>query len=428
MKLSWRFFLCLVPGLCGASEIPQPILPQGVGVNIHFVTGHERELDLIQAGGFKFVRMDFAWTATEKVKGQYDWSEYDQFLDNLDKRGLRTILILDYSNPLYEQSVVCTNPMNNQLHTAIAAPQHPESVTAFVRWAAAGVQHFRDRHVVWEIWNEPNIEFWSPVPDAKQYATLALATCKAIRQVVPNATIIGPASSEFPWDFLETLFKAGALEYLDAVSVHPYRRPNRPPETAAADFKQLRELIGRYAPPGRKVPILSGEWGYASSSKKGVPLETQAAYAVRQQLSNLLEGIPLSIWYDWKNDGDDPAEREHNYGTVYQDLKPKPAYLALQVMTHQLSGYTVSRRLSLGNEQDYVLVCTNAAGNRMLAAWTLGEPHTTTLKLNASHAAGARLIDSLGAESPLSVQSGQLRLELAAAPKYVALGAYQSRP
>lgn len=423
MKCEWLALLCLGSFFCRAAEIPQPVIPAGVGVNIHFVTGHEHELDLIQAAGFKFVRMDFAWTAIERTKGQYDWHEYEQLLDNLDKRGLRPILILDYSHPLYEASVTCTNPMNNQLHTSIAAPQHPDSIAAFVRWATAGVQHFRGRHVLWEIWNEPNIEFWSPHGDAQQYATLALAVCKSIRSTTPDATIIGPATSTLPWDFLETVFKAGALEYLDAVSVHPYRRPNRPPESAAEDFHKLRELIERYAPESRKgkIPILSGEWGY-SSFTKGVSVETQAAFAVRQQLSNLLEGVPLSIWYDWKNDGDEPKENEHNFGTVLPDLTPKPAYTAIQTMTRQLSGYRIARRFSVHSDQDYVLMLTSNNGPRKLVAWTIGEAHIVHLDISGNAGTAFQIVSGKGETSSAKVDSGKLAIELTQLPQYVTLG------
>src|SRR5437899_1618961 len=278
-----------------AAEIPEAVIPAGVGVNIHFVTGHERDLDLIAAAGFKFIRMDFGWASIERKKGEYSWSEYDQLLAHLDERRIRALFILDYSNPLYEQTVSSTNPISHALNKTTASPQHPESVAAFARWAAAAAKHFHGRHVIWEIWNEPNIQFWSPKPDAQQYTTLALATCKATRESEPQATVIGPASSEFPWPFLETFLQSGVLEYLDAVSVHPYRNPRNSPETAAADYKKLRELIEQYAPPSRtQMPILSGEWGY-SSHTKGVSLETQAAFAVRQQLSNLLNNVPLSI-------------------------------------------------------------------------------------------------------------------------------------
>ena len=49
-----------------ADDLPPLTLPQGVGVNIHFTTGHERDLDLIAAAGFKVVRMDFTWSSIER--------------------------------------------------------------------------------------------------------------------------------------------------------------------------------------------------------------------------------------------------------------------------------------------------------------------------------------------------------------------------
>src|SRR5207249_3455576 len=197
------------------------IFPAGVGVNIHFVIGHEAELDMIATVGFKFVRMDFSWEGTEKQKGQYDWSGYDELTANLDKRGLRAVYILDYSNPLYEEAVESKDPTTGSMRKTTASPQHPESVGAFASWAAAATHHFHGRHILWEIWNEPNIQFWSPKPDVEQYTRLALAACKAIRAAEPGATIIGPASSGFPWKFLESFLGFGVLEYLDAVSVHP---------------------------------------------------------------------------------------------------------------------------------------------------------------------------------------------------------------
>jgi hypothetical protein len=262
----------------------------------------------------------------------------------------------------------------------VASPRHPESVAAFARWAAAAAVHFRGRHVLWEIYNEPNGGFWRPKPDAAEYTTMALATAKAIREAEPSASIIAPAMSGFDWKYMETFLQSGVLEFLDGVSVHPYRPPNRPPETAATDYKRLREMMDRYAPESKrgKIAILSGEWGYASNTR-GVSLETQAAFAVRQQLCNLLNGIPLSIWYDWKNDGRDPADNEQNFGTLTEDLQPKPAYTALKTMTAELSGCRLERRLDGMAETDFVLVFVNGAGARKAAAWTLAEPHVVQL-------------------------------------------------
>jgi hypothetical protein len=376
MKLS---ALWLAPGLLPAvlcAQIPPAVIPAGVGVNIHFITGHARDLDLITNAGFKFVRMDFSWQATERKAGVYDWVEYDALTASLEQRGMRAIYILDYVNELYEPMVDARRAVGERApERHLASPRHPESVTAFARWSAAAARHFQGRHILWEIYNEPNGDFWRPRPDAAEYTTMALATAKAIREAEPSATIIAPAMSGFEWKYMEYFLKSGVLEFLDGVSVHPYRPPSSPPETAAADYKRLRELMDRDAPKSKrgKIPILSGEWGYASNTK-GVSLETQAAFAVRQQLSNLLNGVPLSIWYDWKNDGRDPDDGEQNFGTVKDDLQPKPAYAALKTMTEELNGYRLQKK-SASTETDFILIFVNGDGHEKVAAWTLAQPH-----------------------------------------------------
>jgi polysaccharide biosynthesis protein PslG len=420
MKMAFRALLVsIAPLFSSAQELPEPTIPNGVGVNIHFVTGHKEDLDLIQSAGFKFVRMDFGWAGIETQKGQYRWSEYEQLLDNLDQRGIRAVLILDYSNPLYESQVTSTNPLTHELHQTIASPQHPESVAAYAAWAAAAAKHFHGRHVLWELWNEPNIDFWSPKPNVRQYTTMALAAAKAIREANPSATIIGPATSGFPWEFLETFLQSGVLRYLDGVSVHPYREPRRAPETAASDYQRLRTVITSHAPSEKRdVPILSGEWGY-SSWQRGVPQDTQAAFLVRQQLINLLNQVPLSIWYDWKNDGDDPKENEHNFGTVQSDLKPKPAYSAVKTLTHELLGYRVGHRQTVESDRDFVLVCTNTIGDQKLVAWTTGEPHELKLAVPAGYQVGG--ISTTGAPLPTPVVDGTCQIPLSASPVYLTI-------
>lgn len=402
-----------------AADLPPLVFPEGVGVNIHFVRGHERDLDLIRDAGFKFIRMDFGWASIERQRGEYDFSAYDELTYNLEKRGLRALYILDYANSLYEEEQLTKNPINGREERNTASPQHPESVAAFARWAAAAAKHYQGRRVVWEIWNEPNIFFWKPKPEVTQYNALAFATAKAVREADPAATIIGPATSEFPWEFLEKFLQSGAMPFLDAISVHPYR--GRAPETAAADYARLRGLIEKFAPSEakRRLPIISGEWGY-SSHAKGVSPETQAAYLVRQQLANLLAGIPISIWYDWKNDGDDPKENEHNFGTVLPDLNPKPAYQAMKTLAGELSGLGIERRLPTVNTNDYILLLTNVLGGAKLAAWTTAPSHAATVALPFRlHSATGHDIN--GGTIPILTVEQSVELTLTEAPRYVTL-------
>lgn len=410
-SLTCAFVLCAATAF--AADLPPLVFPEGVGVNIHFVRGHERDLDMIRDAGFKFIRMDFGWSAIEKKKGEYNWSDYDELTANLEKRGIRPIYILDYGNALYEERMASTNPITKKQVFEVASPQHPKSVAAFARWAAASAKHFKGHRVVWEIWNEPNIFFWKPKPNADQYATLALATAKAVREADPDATIMGPASSEFPWPFLETFLKSGVLEYIDGVSVHPYRSRRKTPETAADDYAKLRKLIEQYAPneAKKKTPIISGEWGY-SSNTKNISVQTQAVFLARQQIANVMNGIPISIWYDWKNDGKDPNENEHNFGTVDYDLTPKPAYLAAQTLTRELKGFSIQRRENVGNTNDFVLSLRNLSGALKVVAWTLGEEHTVRVH-------GAKVSNVFGEPVNVSPHGDYIELRLTGAPAYV---------
>ena len=221
----------MTSSLALSSEFPSPVVPDGLGVNIHFTGEPARDLDMIQAGGFKFIRMDFAWQSIEKEKGVYDFAPYDELTAALAKRGIRALYILDYGNPLYEtdQSV-----------------RTEEGRQAFARFAATAAERYRAKGIIWELWNEPNIGFWKPQPSVDDYMKLAKAVFPAIREADPGALRVAPATSGVPLDFLEQCFRRGLLELVDGVTVHPYRQD--PPETAAADYLRLRALIARYRP------------------------------------------------------------------------------------------------------------------------------------------------------------------------------------
>ena len=362
-----------------------PAIPEGFGVNFDFTEGRPGELKQLSAGGFRWVRTDLKWDVTEKEKGQYDFSAYDRLMGELKPYGIRALFILDYGNPLYENG---------------EPPRTEASIQAFARWSVAAATHFRGQGVLWELYNEPNHSlFWPPQPDVQEYIALALAVGRAWRKSVPDEKLIGPATSEIDFDFLESCFKAGLLQYWSAVSIHPYRHSD--PETAAADYCRLRELIRVYAPAGvtgpgdknvtqKEIPIVASEWGY-STVWRGFSEEKQARMLARAWLTNSANGIQLSIWYDWHDDGLDPSEAEHHFGTVSNPYKadrepvydPKPAYLAAQTLTSFLKGYRFERRLPLASDDDYLLVFRNGDTLRF-ATWTTRAAHQLLLPLPAN--------------------------------------------
>ncbi len=44
-------------------SLPSDIVPDGLGVNIHFTDAQPGELDMLAQGGFRWIRMDFGWAA-----------------------------------------------------------------------------------------------------------------------------------------------------------------------------------------------------------------------------------------------------------------------------------------------------------------------------------------------------------------------------
>lgn len=382
--------------------VPEPVVPLPFGVNIHFTRAPRQELDLLADGGFRFIRMDFSWAHIEKQRGVYDFSDYDVLVRDMTKRGIRILFILDYGNPLYDNAM---------------APYTDEGRAAFARFASAAAKHYAGKGILWEIWNEPNIlPFWRPKPNVEDYAKLALVVIDAIRKADPNAFIVAPASSGFPWDFMETLGQRGVLAKLDAVTVHPYRP--QPPETAESDYRRLRLLLDRYS-PRKHLPILSGEWGY-SDVWMGMDMQKQARYLPRQWLNNLANDVFLSIWYDWKNDGEDPKEPEHHFGTVYHDLRPKPAYISAKTLTSTLGGYRYLRRIALPNPDDYLLLLRK--GDELaLAGWTTGDPHPITLSLPRL---SVQIVEMMGKTRRVTVSGAPFVLDLSEQPQYVLIPAH----
>jgi len=394
------------PAQPAVAALPGPIVPEGMGVNIHFIDPRPGEMEMLAAAGFHWVRMDFAWEGTEREKGDYDFSAYDRLMAALDKHHIRAVFILDYANRHYDRG---------------QSPSTDDGRQAMARWAAAAVRHFRGRGILWEMYNEPNISFWKPKPDVNQYAKLALAIGQAIRAAEPAEPYIGPATSRIDFSFLEKCFQAGLLQYWSAVSVHPYRQEG--PETAVAEYDRLRQLIDRYAPQGKRIPIISGEWGYSSAWKKHDEA-TQGKMLPRQWLVNLSHDVPLSIWYDWHDDGQDAKESEHHFGSVHFPYdaarqpvyEPKPSYLAAKTLTTALGGFRFEKRLPQASGDDYVYVFTNGE-RKQYAVWTTStKEHLVRIAIDSGQ---ITVTGHLGQTLPAISSSGSVEITLSDAPKFL---------
>jgi hypothetical protein len=390
---------------CAANShklLPGPVIPEGFGVNIHF-RGQPSDLDMIAEAGFSLVRMDLTWALIEYTKGIYKFEQlgYDSLTEGCTKRGIRLLYILDYSNSLYEKGRSVRTQAGRE---------------AFAEFAEAAAERYSDRGILWEMWNEPNIKhFWDPQPSVEDYCKLVELTAPRISKADPNGLVVAGATSQIPLGWLEECFKKGLLEWIDVLSVHPYR--SQRPETVIADYADLRRLVKSYVPQGKQIPIISGEWGYSNLNWDRTRLseQQQAEYLARMFLINLHQGIDVSIWYDWKNDGTNPNEREHQFGLVRHDRNPKAAYLAAKVIASTLSGYRIEERLDLGNERDFAFRLTNGE-EQAIAFWTTDDKHNVILPIEPGE---VTLVGLYGGKVAIKWKSENLKLRATKSPQYL---------
>lgn len=391
-----------------AQEIQQDLFTNSLGVNIHFRSGHIDQLKLIKSAGFSVIRVDMKWEQVEKVKGVYDWSEYDAFIKELKAVGLRPMFILDYSNRLYE-------PMFEGLNKPYP-PRSDVSIRAFSRWAAIAAQRYSGESVIWEVWNEPNHKVhWPSTPNVKEYFNLLKATYTAIKSADKQAIVVGPASAGIDWDYLESLFSLGGLQFLDAVTVHPYR--DKEPETVVDSYDRLRKLIASSMGSSKFRPaVVSGEWGYPTHSL-GITWQEQAKYIVRMMLTNYFYEIPLSIWYDWRNDGTNFLDKEHNFGILISNGKPKPAFFSFKNMSDHLSGLKFESKEK--KDDVYKMTFLDSTANKTVVLWSAQKGRNYGFAFDCASAPLPIIYDLYGSKLPFKCKDDQIDLSLDDGPLYI---------
>jgi polysaccharide biosynthesis protein PslG len=403
-----------------ATTLPEFVIPQTFGLQLKGNNCSAENLDEIRGLGLAVVRRGFAWADTEKEKGVYNFAGYDRLLEDTKKRGLRVLGCIAFDNKLY-------GPV-----------READGRAAYARFAAALAARYREHHILWEIWNEPNtMTFWGKhgkKGNSEQYATEYTALVKevvpAMRKADPGCFIMGGSvSCLWPPSYLwtESCFKQGILQSgIDAWSVHPYGFKS--PEEYPDAYAKVRKLMEQYAAP-KNFPLLNSERGYPLKKAEGwaggpasLAMQFQAWHLVRQYLVDMLCDVRLTNWYEWTGE---------EFGIV-RGKDHLPAYDACKVMTEQLGGYRLVKRLPLGTPVeaplDFALLFEKPTGEQKLVVWTAPpadqspdktKDHTVNLPIDA--AGPLELCDLFGKKSPFTVSDGKFTVTLTGSPQYVML-------
>ena len=231
-----------------------------MGISVHLAGDPgmlPRQLSVISQAGANTVRDEVAWANVEQEKGHLAVpSGVDHLVNQALNANLQPLLILDYGNRFYDLG---------------DKPLSPQALSAFARYAAFVVQHFKGRVHMYEMWNEwngmvGNTHHGSP----QDYVRFLRVVYPAVKATDPSAVFLGGAIGGLKLDWLSTMLSAGGEGSFDALSIHPYNfdKPARTADAWAHDMLTTEDVIHRYT-GGRDIPLYITEMGWPTFSGPG---------------------------------------------------------------------------------------------------------------------------------------------------------------
>lgn len=331
---------------------------------------------LMANGGISTDRDEAFWAAAETTKGVIQFPQrVKDYKAALDANNVDFLHILDYGNPLYYPD---------------EAPSTDEQRAAFTRYAVAAVDEFGTAHTTYELWNEWNLRDPNGAAKAspENYVALLKMVSTAVRAKHPDVKLTGPSLAVInDWQGWFTKFAdLGGLDYVDAVTIHPYVQP-LDPEASVAYVNTIRSIMAAH---GSSKPIYITEQGWATGTNPSAVSEpAQARDLVRGQLLAYGNGVARYSSYNFMDSGTDPSNVEHRFGLVRNRLDsrgalvPKPSYVATAVLARQIDELPLIGQTRFGtNGYD---VSFNAGGGQSVhAVWS-----TTPGLVNVAAPAGS---------------------------------------
>ena len=378
----------------GGSPKLIPDSPYGMGIYLGQrwpSTEMEKPAQMAEHMGIKWMRDEFNWGHVEPEKGKWNFERFDASVETATRHGVSIFGLLCYWAPW-------------------AKPHTEEGIQDYCNYVKTVVGRYKDRIKYWEIWNEPNIFFWTGT--IEQYTTLLKAAYDAVKEADPEAKVIGCCTAGTDLNFIEQVFKFGGFDKMDILSIHPYRYPPTPEETGfIEELKKADALVRKYGAP-KEIWITEIGWptnigGNGSSEAK------QAAMIVRTYLQAIASGVVQKVfWYNYRNDGMDVFYNEHNFGIMRRDHSPKPACVAFQTMTSNLEGKKFVKDLSA--RKGVYAYLFEGENERTIAAWCASGYATLSVKGEV-----ATITHLTGRNVPAVSQYGRMFLAISENPVFM---------
>jgi xylan 1,4-beta-xylosidase len=335
---------------------------------------------------FHAIFLDDMGVYSEDDQGRpvYDFSYVDQAYDGLLQNGVRPFVELSFM----PYKLASKNAIHAFWYGQNVAP--PKDWNKWDELIFQFTRHLVDRYGLedvqnwyFEVWNEPNIDFWAGEPKQPTYWELYDHTVAAVKRVNPRLRVGGPATAQAAWADAFIQHCAEKHVPVDFLSTHVYGNDQ------AQDVFGTNEVIPRDRMVCRAVrkvhdqirasalPALPLIWSEFNASYKNEPEITDSIYMgpwladTIRQCDGLVDEMSYWTFSDvFEEQGVVKQPFYGGFGLIAAGGIPKPSFAVFQLL-HQLG----AQRLALDSES--VLATRGADGSLVVAAWNLIPPEKT---------------------------------------------------
>jgi xylan 1,4-beta-xylosidase len=393
---------------------------------------YRRDLrEVKRATDFQFIRFhaifhDEVGLYDEDPSGKpiYNFSYVDQIYDGLLENGIRPFVELSFM-----PRKLAAQPIEQSFwyHPVVAPPKDwsrwAELISQFTRHLVARYGIDEVSRWYFEVWNEPNLDFWAGDPKEATYYQLYDSAARAIKAVNPRLRVGGPATAQAAWvdRFISHVVENNTP--VDFVSTHVYGNDEAKNVLFSDESVPRTEMVCRAAAKVHDqvkasarpdLPVFFTEY---NASYKNEPEVTDAPFigpwladTIRQcdGLTQIMSYWSFSDVFEEQGVVKEPFYG--GYGVMAEDNIPKPALNAFKLL-HELG----DERIAL--EAKDALLTRRPDGSIVIAVWNLflpeekGEPKQITLELGARKGNRRALVSRVDAAhgSPLEAYAAMGR-------------------
>jgi xylan 1,4-beta-xylosidase len=353
---------------------------------------YRRDLrEVEEATGFKYIRFhaifhDEVGLYDEDAEGKpvYNFSYIDQIYDGLLENHVRPFVELSFM-----PQKLAAKPIDQAFwYKPNVSP--PKDWNKWDDLIAHFARHLIERYGIdevsqwyFEVWNEPNLDFWVGEPKDQTYFQLYDSTARTLKQVDKRLRVGGPATAQAAW---VDRFIRHAEENdvpVDFVSSHVYANDSSEDvfgtheeisrnQMVCRSVRKVHDQIAASARPN--LPLI---WSEYNASYKNEPEVTDAEFMgpwladTIRQCDGLVAMLSYWAFSDvFEEQGVVKQPFYGGYGLIAEDGLPKPAFNAFKLL-HGLG----NTRIALDSQS--ALVTRRDDGTIVIAVWNLFLPGTT---------------------------------------------------